>query len=91
MIIYKYPLDVGEIMEFNWPSSKILLVALDKKTGKSCMWVEHYASPETAQYRDKRKFVVKATGEQFSGLENLMHVASWQNFPFVWHLYEVMR
>lgn len=88
-VIYKYPLDLGKELEFNWPSSKVLMVDVDQKTGKSCMWVEHFVDPDISQDKSVRKFVVKGTGELFS-TRDLQHVASWQNFPFIWHLYEVM-
>lgn len=88
-VIYKYPLVLNEKLEFDWPSSKILLVDVDQKTGQSCMWVEHYVQPEISENKTKRKFVIKGTGELF-GTHNLQHIASWQNFPFVWHLYEII-
>lgn len=90
-VIYKYDIHdkLDQVIEFDWPSTEILMVDIDQKTGRACMWVQHYVAPDISQDKSKRKFVVKGTGELFKP-HGLKHIASWQERMFIWHLYEIV-
>lgn len=78
--IYKYPVPLGYFQhQLPWGSK---VVAVATQNGNAQMWVEQ----DTAEDKTTREFVAIGTGHEIPG--GYVHRATWQDPPFVWHLYE---
>lgn len=78
--VHKYQFSVATSYIEMPRHAEILLVALQGST--PTMW----AAVNTAEQTVTRKFVVTGTGQPVK--DGLRHVASFQDPPFVWHLWE---
>lgn len=84
MRIFKYVFDIGDYIKIAMPvGAKILHVAMQQ--GDPCLWalVNPDHSVETRQFR------IFGTGHPIDEPESLVHIATFQQPPFVWHLFEV--
>lgn len=81
--IYKYPFKVGDSFSVKMEAPAEIL-HVESQGGTPCMWVRVYLGCDEYITRRFRMF---GTGEPFDP-ENLRHVATFQQPPFVWHLYE---
>jgi hypothetical protein len=93
MRIWKYEIPMDKDITINMPKwAQILHIGM--QNGVPCMWVEipsdsFYTNSEVV-YED-RNFTIIGTGWEFGRMEigNAgIYVGTWQNPPFVWHLYE---
>jgi hypothetical protein len=75
------------------PESKIVLVERQEGAadGTFCIWNEDGLLPGVAREATGwfRHFTVVGTGHEVP--RGATHVASWQEPPFVWHLFELER
>lgn len=79
--IYKYEIQP----EIALPAaSKIVYAAIDNKNMRPTIWVElNPNEPST----ERRKFEIFGTGHEIPLMAE--HIMSYQEGPFVWHIYEV--
>lgn len=85
-IIYKYPLQFGEINELEIPKGSRLVLAGIQST-HPMLWFEVIVS--NAENVEKREFVIYPTGAAFD--KDKKHIASFQDDPFVWHVLETVK
>ncbi len=79
-VVYKYNLGLGP-NEITLPKdSKI--VAFRMQEGKMCIWAVVY----TMQPEEVRRLNVRGTGQEL--FDNEEHIATLQDPPYVWHLFE---
>lgn len=82
--VYKYQFTVNDDVEIDMPQgAKILLV--ECQDGEPCIWAQ--VDPTNANQR--RYFRAYGTGHPIDWTQSPKHVASFQQPPYVWHLYEV--
>ena len=79
--VWKFPLTGVESIITMPAKAKIVSAAIKDKT--MVLWAE----VDTEAPLDDRTFVVKGTGHRLNDLE--FYVATIQDPPFVWHIYEV--
>jgi len=80
--VYKYPFRIDDDVSIAMPvGAKILLV--DVQNGIPTIWAQ--VPPQAVM--SLRRFRVIGTGHPFDP-DRLTHVASFQQPPFVWHLFE---
>lgn len=84
--IYKYEVEmVGQVFSINLPlESKILDVQV--QGGTPYLWVLH---EDVTQPKSKRHFRIVGTGHGIDPLKKITHIGTFQQPPFVWHLFEV--
>ena len=81
--VYKYPFLIDDVVAVDMPAgAEVLLV--DAQNGVPTIWA--MVNPNAIKTR--RRFRVIGTGHSFDR-DRLTHVASFQQPPFVWHLFEV--
>lgn len=83
--VWKFPLntDRGTALDIKMPrNAKPLCVQMQK--GVATIWCEIEVGEEFVT----RSFEVVGTGWEFSADAALEYVGTWQDGPFVWHLYE---
>lgn len=88
MIIYKYAIQFKEHQQTLMPrGAKVLSV--QTQNGKPFIW----AACEREAAQDFRHFRVLGTGREVANDEwaRLTYVGTWQDGPFVWHLFEENR
>ena len=78
--IWKFPLQ-GLTTQLEMPYQARIL-SLQIQDGKPTLWAE----VDTEAERETRTFQIKGTGHPLSDLE--FYVGTFQDPPFVWHLYE---
>lgn len=82
MTIWKFLFDVNDRVSMRMPGTpRVLLVECQR--GEACLWAE--VDPD-APLREHR-FRVFGTGHPRIPAAGLEHVASFQQPPFVWHMY----
>lgn len=80
-MIYKYPFLIGAEVEVSMPANaEILMVAMQGE--QACIW----ARVDPTDIDLLRTFYCRGTGHDIG--PNMKHIASFQNPPFVWHLFE---
>lgn len=90
MKIFKYPIpNESEEVIFSLEipeGSDILRVGLDPQE-QACIWclVSEQLDAE------RRYFRVVATGEQIVSMKNKRYIGTWNEGPFVWHLFELFK
>lgn len=82
MNIFKYPVEIGEFSHQMPVGAKILTAAL--QNGEPQMW----AIVDKSQPVEERKFQVIGTGHEFD-LSDKRFISTFQQGPFVWHLFEL--
>jgi len=80
--IYKYPIDMGGTRVSLHEGYKIVKVDTQPGVGR-CFW----AIVDTEKPLEKHAFIVLGTGHAF--LRGMEYVGTWQEPPFVWHLFEI--
>ena len=82
--IYKYDIPVTDDFTIDLPTpNKILDVQV--QNGSPVMWVLH----NTADLIVPNKFCIIGTGNPIDrNMDNFKHVGSFQNDPFVWHVFK---
>lgn len=81
--IWKFPIDLGDLVTVVMPAGATV-IHVDTQGGHLTMWAE----VDSRHAPEERHFVVVGTGHPVPDLAD-EHVASWQQGPFVWHLYTV--
>ena len=85
MSIWKFQFKVDDRVTIDMPAgAKILHVEL--QNGVPCLW----ALVDTSAEPEPRKFLIFGTGHPISGAiaVTAAHVATFQQGPFVWHMFE---
>jgi len=82
--VYKYPFEISSLVEVAIPKDhKILLVECQGQ--HPCIWAQvNLPSPTVV-----KRFRIYGTGHEIDPFETISHVASFQQGPFVWHMYEI--
>ena len=89
-IIYKYPIPIFGIGDFTikFPfGGKVVHVDVDKKDEKPYIWVE-FAQEDKDDLKE-HDFRIAGTGHPFGTGKNTKPVGSFQQPPFVWHVYQL--
>ena len=81
--IYKYKLSDSDELTINMPKGAKIL-SIQVQAGIPCMWV---LVDEMAD-REDRYFQTKGTGQEIPNIEGLTYISTFQEPPFVWHLFE---
>jgi hypothetical protein len=84
--IYKYPFAVSDAVDVRLPDGAEIL-HVECQNGEPCIW----ALIDPARAHHVRRFRVIGTGHDIVSLKGLTFVATFQQPPFVWHLFEVSR
>lgn len=87
--IYKYPIpDSGRgNFSINYPfGGKIVHVGIDEKDGNPYIWVEF--AEEEEKNHVSHNFCIIGTGRMFECSTDCIHIGTFQENPFVWHLYQ---
>jgi len=79
--VFKYEFEITDNLVIPMPIGAQILHA-DIQAGHPCVWA--LVDPEHA--REDRRFAVHGTGHPV--FENEVHIATFQQGPFVWHLFE---
>lgn len=79
--IWKYP--IGESFTLSMPTGARVVHA-ERQGQTLCLWAE----VETTAAPAERTFEVVGTGHPIPA--GAVHVHTWQDPPYVWHLYEVL-
>lgn len=77
--VYKYPEEDGRLRATVSDNYKIVLV--ERQDHAMCVWIES----ETDVPKKVIEFFIYGTGDSI--VEGDVHVASFQESPFVWHVY----
>lgn len=83
-VIWKFPMTSDNPENIFQMPAGAKIVFVDHQGGVLTMWVECDSSAP----REKREFDVYGTGQEIVP-DMATHLYSWQEGPFVWHLYEV--
>jgi hypothetical protein len=84
LTIYKYPFRVDDAVTIDLPRSAKLL-KVEAQHGTPCLW----ALVDTDEPVESRRFHVFGTGNPIGDDQGVGdHVATFQQGPFVWHLFE---
>lgn len=86
--IWKYPINHVKRQEIEIPSGSTVL-CIQNQNGIACIWVEvfHTDNPTVA-----REFEIIGTGDEFEIIDKVRHyIGTWQEPPFVFHLYELKK
>ncbi len=82
--IWKFPFPVSDVVEIGMPGKAVVL-DIQMQNGTPCLW----ALVDPAQAIVLRQFRVYGTGNPIpDGHDLRQHVATFQQSPFVWHVYE---
>jgi hypothetical protein len=80
--VWKFPLGAEVLTDLSMPADA-RIVHVDRQGAHGCIWAE---VDTEATLSETRRFLVRGTGMEIpAGHE---HVGTWQEPPFVWHLYE---
>ena len=80
--VWKYPMAEIGSCRLSMPfDAKVILV--DYQNGQLTLWAEVVPS----RGKEGRVFVIHGTGHDITN-DDEIHVHSWQNGQYVWHLYE---
>lgn len=84
--IWKFPIDMDGFVLTLSSNARVVHVAM--QGDQPCVWIQHH--PEAGEQL-KREFRVFGTGHpipnEWCWNVDAGHVGSWQDGPFVWHLY----
>lgn len=81
-VIYKYTFEIEDAFGIEMPQGAMILKA--EMQGKNpCIWA--LVNPDAL--REVREFRVLGTGHHYN-FDHLVHVATFQQGLFVWHLFE---
>lgn len=86
--IFKYEIrpQKGGVAEIQLPKDSIVIhTAVDNKTGLPCVWVQFDVDNE--KDLETCSFMIVGTGQEFDEERNYYHLFTYQDGPFVWHLY----
>jgi hypothetical protein len=82
--IYKYPVKITGEFDIGMPKdSKILYVAM--QNGSPYMWV--LVDPDATH--ETRTFSIVGTGNPAAHVEVENYIGTFQQYQFVWHLFEI--
>lgn len=82
--IYKYDLPVMDVAEVSLPAGAEIL-KIEAQRGMACLW----ALIDDLQRPEKRTFLIVGTGNPVPDeATKETHVATFQQGPFVWHVFE---
>lgn len=84
-VIWKYQFAITEVFDVSMPVGAVPLHA-ELQDGMPTLWAQ--INPNAV--RAKRRFRVIGTGHAFDP-DRLQFVATFQQPPFVWHLFEVIE
>ena len=84
-VIYKYPLQIMSGIQTVELPDKSKLLSAQMQGSSLCLWAR--VNPKFAKIN--RHFRVIGTGQEFNSV-GLEYVATIQDAPFVWHLFEVL-
>ena len=79
--IWKFPFSIDDEFVLNMPYGAVPL-AVHMQNGGPCLWAE----VNTRKVSFPRHFSIVGTGHP---MPEGKHIATFQNPPFVWHLYEI--
>ena len=83
MTIWKYPFEITGPFELMLPTeARVLSVGVQDE--RPCMWV----LVEAENLLEERRFVIVGTGHPAPKPTTSEHIGTFQQSPFVWHLFE---
>jgi hypothetical protein len=82
MTIYKFPIPIQDTFTVPLPDDAVVVHAGLDPQGVPCLW----ARLDPNAPRTDRVFHLRGTGHPVP--DDLHHIASFVNGPFVWHLFE---
>lgn len=85
--IYKYPFDIADAIALEMPRDARILKA-ECQGDQPCMW----ALVVPGRQKVIRRFRIFGTGHPIEADrgDDLAFVATWQQPPFVWHMFEIV-
>lgn len=81
-VVYKYPFDVADAFVIQMPVGAQVL-KVEQQNGTPTLWA--LVNPRAVEVT--RRFRIVGTGHPFDA-DRLTFIATWQQPPFVWHLFE---
>lgn len=81
--VWKFPLGEGSA-HFTAPAPARPIHAGLDPTGEACVWVE---VDDDSPFREERDVVVTGTGTPIP--DGAVHIGSFNDNPFVWHVWDV--
>lgn len=82
--VWKYPITRAPRFELLMPQDAKIL-CLQVQDGTPCIWAEGYSEDE----EELRQFCTVGTGHAVPPA--VTYVGTWQDGPYVWHVYERAR
>lgn len=82
LTIYKYRFEVDDRIAIEMPA-RAQILKVECQDGVPCMW----AAVDTEAPRRLREFIILGTGHP-APPDVAAHVATFQQPPFVWHMFE---
>ena len=87
MKVWKYELPIADEFSLELPKGAKIIHAGQQESDHWCIWA--VVDPDVPT--ESRTFRFAGTGHEIDELpEKLVHIASWQRWPFVWHAFEVL-
>ena len=83
--IWKYTFEITDLFSLDLPRHASIL-HVDMQLGRACMWVLVDTSEQKIV---RRNFLVAGTGHRLPDDVAWQWVATFQNPPHVWHLFEL--
>lgn len=82
--VYKYPFEIADQVTIDLPKGARIL-KVETQGGQPCLW----ALVDTDQKRVPKNFLIFGTGHQMDRGMLMVgeHVATFQQGPFVWHMF----
>jgi hypothetical protein len=79
--IHKFPFAVRDQIEIEAPVGA-RVVHVENQGGEPCLWME----VQTDHAMGRHFFTIRDTGHEIP--DNVQHVATWKDGPFVWHMFK---
>ena len=83
MTIWKFPFEVEDSVLIEMPEGATVL-KVECQNGVPCIWA--LVKPDAP--KQLRSFLIYGTGHRIAGIDSLSHVATFQQGPLVWHMFE---
>ena len=81
--IWKFTFDISDSISVPMPKGADIL-SVEVQGGVPCIWA--LVDPDAE--KEARKFLLYGTGHPIDGMSADRYVATFQQGPFVWHLFE---
>ena len=83
MTIWRFPFEIDDSVLIEMPEGATVL-KVECQNGVPCIWA--LVKPDAP--KQQRLFLVYGTGHHVDGVGAQHHVATFQQGPFVWHMFE---